>query len=159
MTGGGPVLRDIHVPPEPAWWPPAPGWWLVIVLLAGMLAWTAWRLYRRARRARARRVLREEFERIRRDHPSAGAAAQQVAALSELLRRAARRHAPEALTLKDEAWLAYLDRGEPRQPFSRGPGRLLLDGPYRPRVAAEDADALADVVRARLDRFVAVRDA
>jgi hypothetical protein len=159
MTGNGPVLRDIHLPPEPAWWPPAPGWWIVIVLLVGLLAWIASRLYRRARRERARRVLRNEYERIRREHPSADCAARQVAALSELLRRAARRHRPEALTLKDEPWLAFLDDGDADQPFSRGPGRLLLDGPYRPTVAPQDADALAEVVRARLDRFVVVHDA
>lgn len=159
MTGAGPILRDIHLPSEPSWWPPAPGWWVVIVLLAGILAWIAWRSYRHARRLRARRVLHDEYERIRREHSGADAAARQVAALSELLRRAARRHQPQALTLKDEAWLAFLDGGATQQPFTRGPGRLLLDGPYRPKVALEEAEALAEIVRARLDRFVTVQDA
>jgi hypothetical protein len=159
MTGAGPVLRDIHLPPPPAWWPPAPGWWLVFALSIAVLAWVSWRLLRRAAQRRAKRVLRHEYDRIRHDHPSASDAARQVAALSELLRRAARRHQPQALTLKGEDWLAFLDGDEEGDPFSRGPGRLLLDGPYRPVVASEDADALAEVVRARLDRFVAVRDA
>src|SRR5690606_27121013 len=28
-----PDLRDIHLPPAPAWWPPAPGWWLLAILV------------------------------------------------------------------------------------------------------------------------------
>ena len=29
----GPVLRDIHLPPDPSWWPPAPGWWMLAALV------------------------------------------------------------------------------------------------------------------------------
>ena len=38
----GPVLRDIHLPPDPSWWPPAPGWWMLaglLLLLALLAAW------------------------------------------------------------------------------------------------------------------------
>lgn len=155
----GPVLRDIHLPPEPSWWPPAPGWWLLAALSLLLLAWIAWRALRLRRLARARRLLQREFEAARTAHPSQSAAAEQVAALSLLLRRAAKQHSPHAVRLRDEDWLAFLDADDPAQPFRRGAGRLLLDGPYRPQVAPEDADALARAVRARLDRFVTVSHA
>lgn len=150
MTAG-PVLRDIHLPAEPSWWPPAPGWWLVAALVGVALAfaWRAWAA--RKHRARLQRALRDELEALRRDHPSPAA---QVAAMSMLLRRAAKRYAPEALALRDAAWLAFLDAGDPQRPFSQGAGRLLIDGPYRRDVDATEADALARLVAARLDRFV-----
>lgn len=147
----GPVLRDIHLPAEPSWWPPAPGWWLLAALLCLALAW-AWRLLARKRSAhRLRRALREELETLRREHAEGAA---QVAAISLLLRRAAKRYAPEALTLRDDDWLRFLDAGDAERPFTQGPGRLLLDGPYRPRIDVAEADALAAVVRPRLDAFV-----
>ena len=45
-------LRDIHLPPEVAFWPPAVGWWL-LVLLAGVAfyAWLRWRWRLRVRAA------------------------------------------------------------------------------------------------------------
>lgn len=147
----GPVLRDIHLPVEPAWWPPAPGWWLVAALVALGLAWLL-RRYAQARRLqRARRALREEMDRLRAEAPDGAA---QVAAMSMLLRRAAKRYAPDALTLRDAEWLRFLDGNDAAQPFSQGAGRLLLDGPYRPRIEQEEADALTDAVRKRLDAFV-----
>ena len=72
-----------------------------------------------------------------------------------LLRRVAKKHAPAALLLRDDEWLRFLDAGDAARPFSEGPGRLLLDGPYRPRVDAAEADALAHVVQRRLDAFIA----
>ncbi|WP_152413228.1 DUF4381 family protein, partial [Xanthomonas graminis] len=37
-------LRDVHLPPAPAWWPPAPGWLLLgaAVLLALGIAFGLW---------------------------------------------------------------------------------------------------------------------
>lgn len=150
----GPVLRDIHLPPEPSWWPPAPGWWILATLLLLLCAWLLRRVLRQRRLLLARRMLRREFEAACAAHPSPTDAAAQVAALSLLLRRATRRYAPQALALRDEDWLAFLDGDDAAQPFRCGAGRLMLDGPYRPRVAPAEADALAQAVRTRLDRFV-----
>lgn len=152
MTAPGPVLRDIHLPSEPSWWPPAPGWWLLAALALLALAWTLRGLAGRRRLRRARRALHEEFERARAEHPDGAA---QVAALSLLLRRIAKKHAPAALALRDRDWLCFLDAEDPERPFSAGPGRLLLDGPYRPHIGKHEADALAAAVRRRLDAFVA----
>jgi hypothetical protein len=147
----GPVLRDIHLPAEPSWWPPAPGWWLLAAVLCVGLAWVLRQFARKRRTRTLRRALQAEVDTLRREHTDAAA---QVAALSLLLRRAAKRYAPAALTLRDEAWLRFLDADDPAQPFSRGPGRLLLDGPYRPQVERAEAEALTEAVRRRLDTFV-----
>lgn len=152
----GPVLRDIHLPPEPSWWPPAPGWWVLAILSLLLVTWLIRRLLHHRRLALARRVLQREFDQTLAAHPSATDAAAQVAALSLLLRRATKQYAPQSLALRDEDWLAFLDGEDVAQPFRRGAGRLLLDGPYRRRVVPAEADALAHTVRARLQRFVAV---
>src|SRR5690606_24386296 len=105
----------------------------VLVLAAG--AWVFLLLRARlARRRRARQVAAlaaEAAERLAGEESGAELAA----ALSELLRRAARLVEPKAASLQGEDWLAWLDGTDPAQPFSRGPGRLLLDAPFRPSMA------------------------
>ena len=73
----------------------------------------------------------------------------QVAAMSDLLRRAARRVQPGAEALDGEAWLAALDAGLPAPVFGDGPGRLLLDGGYRRELAPAQVEALRVVARLR----------
>lgn len=96
------VLRDVHVPPAPAWWPPAPGWWLVLLAVAVLVAVPLlWRARRRRRRARWLRLFEAECS-------SALPPPEQVAAASQLLRRAARRVDPRADRLQGAAWLQFL---------------------------------------------------
>ncbi len=137
----GLVLRDVHVTPAPSWWPPAPGWWwlaaIVLLLISGW-AWWWWRGQRR------RRSSRQLF-----DTACIGAPAAQVAAISELLRRAARRVDPAAVRLEGEAWLRWLD-GDGTA-FSAGPGRLLLVGGYQREV---DGDALQRLKAVAGPRFL-----
>ena len=140
------VLRDIHVPPAPPWWPPAPGWWLLLAALAG-LALAAWAWH--AQRTRRRRAVEGLF-----DRSVAGAAtpAGAVAAMSELLRRAARRHDPRADRLQGDAWLALLAaRVPPDAAAALAPGqdtaRLLLEGGFRADVTDVDAEAVRPVAR------------
>lgn len=145
------VLRDIHQPVAPAWWPPAPGWWLLAAaLLAAVLAWRHWR----ARRARRHRRIAALFDAAlaAADDPPA-----QVAAMSELLRRAARRRDPLADRLDGDAWLAFLDGDKGAQAFRTGPGRLLLDGGFRPQVDAEALAQLRTVARARFVDWMTAR--
>ncbi|AKK68692.1 DUF4381 family protein [Xanthomonas translucens] len=134
-------LRDVHLPPAPAWWPPAPGWLLLgaSVLLALGIAFGLW-AWRRARRRRWQRQFDAEL--------GSGAAPAQVAAVSELLRRAARRRDPAAAALQGEAWLRFLDGGK-RQDFSAGPGRVLLDGGYRRDLEHAQLQALLPLARRR----------
>ncbi len=147
-------LRDIHLPPAPSWWPPAPGWWLLALLTVAVLWWVAGRPRRRWRQRRARRQLIEQLAAVQQAHPVEREPAAALAAASELLRRACRRYAPDAVALTGDAWLAFLDRGLADQPFSAGPGRLLLDGPFRPSVPVEDAREVLALVARRLPRLV-----
>jgi hypothetical protein len=137
------VLRDIHQPPAPPWWPPAPGWWFLAALLLALVAVPAWRAWKRARHQRTVSAL---FDRALREAATPTA---QVAAMSELLRRAARRHSPHADTLVGDAWLRFLDDGLPTPTFHTDAGRLLADGAYRPDVDAQAVAALRPLARAR----------
>ena len=137
------VLRDVHQPPPPSWWPPAPGWWAVAAVVVAVLAisW-AWRARRRHRQRRIAAWFDTAVE-------NAASPALQVEAMSGLLRRAARRRDPGADRFDVDAWLSLLDGDDARQPFSQGPGRLLLDGGYRADTAQSEVDALRPLARAR----------
>jgi len=141
----------VHEPVPPPWWPPAPGWWVVaalVLLVVAALLWLRWR------RARDRRRAGELFD-------AAVAAADtlpgQVAAMSALLRRAARRQAPDAAALEGAAWLQLLDRGLDQPLFSSGVGRVLLDGAFRPDLEAAQVEALRPVARARFVDWMQAR--
>ena len=137
------VLRDIHQPPAPSWWPPAVGWWwLAAALLVLVCAMVGWRLYRAWQRRRWQRLFDAEI---------AGApdAAGRIAAMSSLLRRAARRHRPDADRLHGDSWLSFLDAGMPGAPFTTGVGHALQDGAFRREVDALDTTALHTLARAR----------
>lgn len=155
MQAGELVLRDVHQPPAPSWWPPAPGWWLLAAALLAILLVLGWWWKRRQRKHRGLEAL---F-----DHTvaAAGSPAAEVAAMSELLRRAARRRDRGADRLHGEAWLEFLDiedgkrrrkrTGAPRRAFSEGPGRLLLEGGYR---RDTDPQAVAELRALARTRFL-----
>lgn len=145
------VLRDIHLSPAPPWWPPAPGWWLLATGLLVVLGAWAWR--RRSRRRHLARVSAVFDEAL----TAAASPAQAVAAMSELLRRAARRLDPQADRLQGTAWLALLDRDLKQPTFNTLEGRLLLDGAFRPDLDADDVEALRRMARARFIDWMAPR--
>ena len=137
------VLRDVHEGIAPEWWPPAPGWWLVLTVVAVVAAFVAWRVVaKRRRRAAILRLFDDSIARA--ETPS-----EQIAAMSELLRRAARRKNATADTLEGEAWLRFLDEGMPQPVFSAGAGSLLRDGGFRADVTGQESDALRSIARQR----------
>lgn len=145
------ALRDVHLPAAPSWWPLAPGWWLLLAVLAALALSLWWWQRRRARRRReAERVFDEALA-------AATTPTAQVAAISELLRRAGRRRDRAAETLSGQAWLEFLDRGSKRNDFAEGPGRLLLDGGYRRGVDPAQAAALRELARRRFLQWMGVR--
>lgn len=137
------VLRDIHSTPAPSLWPPAPGWWLLAALL--LAVGIALALWRRSRVRRRRRIVRLFDETL----AAEANAPAQIAAMSALLRRAARRRDRRADTLQGEAWLAFLDAGDEGHPFTRGAGRLLLDGGFQRDADPARVATLSHLARAR----------
>lgn len=124
------VLRDVQVPAAPSPWPPAPGWWLLFAAaLAVLVALGGWWWLRRRRRRRWQRLFEEAC--------AQPGPVQQIAAISELLRRAARRVDPKADRLQGEDWLRFLD-GQTGG-FSTGAGRIVLEGGYWRQVVDEGA--------------------
>ena len=137
-------LRDIHLPPAPPWWPPAPGWWLLLgAALAGVALWFWWR--RRARES-ALAAARRELQALR-DRASNADAVIVLQQISVLLRRLALSEFPrrEIAGVTGEAWLDFLDRPLSGRPFSTGPGRVLLDGPYRPKMKGVEIALLLEL--------------
>ena len=136
-------LQPTIAPPPVSWWPLAPGWWLLAALLCAALAGWGWHVLRRRRR---RAKMLRMFDAAVAGAPTPQA---QVAAMSDLLRRAARHVQPGAEALDGDAWLAALDAGLPEPVFGDGPGRLLLDGGYRRELAPAQVEALRVVARLR----------
>lgn len=141
------VLRDVHVPVAPSLWPPAPGWWLLAAAVLALVA-VIWLLqWRQTRKITARQRL---FDDACRDLPASA----QVAAMSELLRRAARQVDKHADKLQGDAWLQFLD-GKKGREFSTGAGRLLLEGGYRRDVEASELASVKALARMRFLELMA----
>ena len=145
------LLRDIHQPPAPPWWPPAPGWWW---LAAALLLCVAAGLHFYHRRRQRRRAITAVFDQA---VDAAQTPSAQVAAMSELLRRAARCRDAQADRLQGDAWIAFLDAGYKRPAFANDVGRVLLDGGYRRDVAAHQVLALRAIARARFLDWMAAK--
>jgi len=152
----GPVLRDIHLPPPPAWWPPAPGWWLlagicIFCMVGGVLYW---------RKVLRRRLLHAAIlhELDRCIDGAAGDRKALAAGLSQFLRRVALRETPYAAAFHGERWLEYLDAQTSGEEFRRGVGRVLLDAPFRTNVEF-DPIALTALVRRWTRQMLATRGA
>ena len=137
------LLQDVHLPPPPGWWPPPPGWWMVLGVLA-LIAIGVWLWRRRVRRRRA--VIETLFDDTLNGVSGASAG---IAAMSELLRRAARRRDPQADRMSGDEWLRFLDAGQRVPVFSAGAGRTLLEGGFRRDVSPQEFEALRGIVRTR----------
>lgn len=143
-------LRDIHLPPLPAWWPPAPGWWILALLVLAVLGFCAHLCLRAWRRTRPRRAALRAVTDLRRRLESGEPADVVTAELSVLLRRAAMsRHPRERVAgLTGRDWLAFLDDDGQ---FSSGVGRCLATAPYA-RAEKVDLDALLSLCEQWLRR-------
>ncbi|MEM7279280.1 MAG: DUF4381 domain-containing protein [Pseudomonadota bacterium] len=148
-------LRDLHLPEAIGWWPLAPGWWVVIALAIVALGFLfrAW-LRIRARGA-ARRYALRELNVIELEYQESRNPVQFGANLSELLRRTMLAYAPrhDVAGLTGDAWLEWLDEGLAQPVFSNGPGRQIVELPYRnpdEALNVADVDRLLAAVRHRV---------
>jgi hypothetical protein len=144
VNAGGPVLRDIHLPPA-AWWPPAPGWWIVAALVVLASCAIGWLLWRRARQ-RVRRAALREVEALATAYAHDGDAARLADGASRLLRRVACVIEPGTVSLSGEAWRTFLHRYA-RDPVTQAALDRLLVARYLARPAL-DGPALVTALRA-----------
>jgi hypothetical protein len=106
----GPVLRDIHLPPDPPWWPPAPGWWILaaLVVAAGLIGGWLWRRHRQQVWQRERVLA--ELDALEQQYANDGNSSTLASGMHQLLRRVARRHDALAAQQRGQAWRATLSR-------------------------------------------------
>jgi len=99
------------------------------------------------RRARFRRRALKELRALESEYRHSGQQAALLAGISQLLRRTAMHIAPHqpVAGLYGMAWLLFLDEAGGTDRFSRGPGRILLSGPYQPE-PGHDVEALVRLV-------------
>lgn len=139
-------LRDLHLPDAISWWPLAPGWWVVIAVALFALGYLL-RIWLRTRaRGAARRYALQQLEMLVQAYEQHKDLVAFGADASALLRRTMLAYAPrqDVAGLTGEAWLQWLDRDLAQPVFVDGPGRQLLDLPYR---NPQSATAVADVDR------------
>ena len=141
-------LRDIHLPPEISWWPPAPGWWLLL-LGVFFLVVTIFAVRQHWNRRHFRRLALSQLQELQRQYDEQKNAQRLLKGLSRLLRQTSLLHFPrnDCAGLVGEDWLAFLDQRLAENSFSQGVGRLLADGPYLPKTAVIDAEALLSLCR------------
>lgn len=147
-------LRDIHLPPAISWWPPAPGWWLLLLGLF-LLIVALYAIYQRRQRKQLQQLALFELDELQRQYSEFENPQQLLEGLSCLLRQSAILHFPQnnCAGLVGEGWLSFLDQQLDDQPFSQGPGRLLAEGPYLPRIEQIDTEALLSLCRRWLQQL------
>jgi hypothetical protein len=141
-------LRDLHLPEAVSWWPLAPGWWIVIALGLVALGYLL-RIWLRAyARGAARRHALRQLDALLQDYEQQKDLVSFSAQASALLRRTMLAYAPrvDVAGLTGDAWLQWLDRDLAQPVFVTGPGRQLLDLPYR--------DPQSDLPSVDLERLV-----
>jgi Ca-activated chloride channel family protein len=139
-------LIDFSLPREvsllPQTWPSR----IAITLLLLAAAAAIWHFARQRRLNRYRREALAELTQLGRRDEQADLPSQ----LSVLVRRTVLAAFPreEVVPLTGSLWLSFLDRSYGGQEFSRGVGRLLVNGPYQ-EIAPGDAElnSLIELVR------------
>ena len=147
---GGPLdvpLRDIHLPAPVSWWPPAPGWWLLLLIAVVLtLGCIFWQRHRAALRRRPLYLARRELEILGASIGTTDNPQKLARDLSALLRRVSVAVFPrsEVASLTGDAWPRFLDEAAQQPLFMKGPGRCLVEAPYRPD-AKLDSNAALDL--------------
>jgi hypothetical protein len=149
-------LADIHLPAAVSYWPPAPGWWLLLALLLAGLGWIAFGYYRRWQQKQRLLQALAGLDLAWQTYLAASsnealhnkAGLDLLYSCNSLLKRVAMTNHPdsEVAALSGQAWLDFLDTSGKCEDFTKGAGKVLADGEYKPRFDA-DAQALEALVR------------
>ena len=141
-------LRDIHLPDPVGLWPLAYGWWLLFVGgLVGALVAGLWRRHRRRRQPLRQALVALDDASVLHEQ---GKSAEAMQLVSTTLRRLAMTLSVEDVAgLTGDTWLAWLDSRWSRAGFATGPGRLLVEAPYRPPAGIDAAEAQEVIALAR----------
>ncbi|MGH8551015.1 MAG: DUF4381 domain-containing protein [Methylococcales bacterium] len=133
-------LRDWHEPTAVGWWPPAPAWWILMISSIFLLAAGLW-LWRHLTRVTVRKLARKEMECLKQAPELSDS--DRVQQLSILIRRVCLSVYPrsEIARLTGKEWLQLLDKTLDEPSFSEGPGKVLIDAPYR-KDAGVDCESL-----------------
>jgi hypothetical protein len=143
-------LRDIHLPDPVGWWPPAPGWWFILIVTLSILILSLWSQHLRKNEQRSlKRMAQNQMQYLRRSYDQHHDVQRLVVELSILLRRICISFysRENAACLTGKAWLELLDRTLEGRRFSRGPGKVFADAPYRRHTQVDD-QALIDLCEA-----------
>lgn len=148
-------LRDLHLPEAVGWWPLAPGWWVLIAIAIVALGFLLRAWLRIRARGAARRFALRELTAIERRYAESRNPVEFGAHVSELLRRTMLAYAPryDVAGLTGDAWLEWLDQGLAQPLFSKGPGRQIVELPYKnpgEEINVADMDRLMAAVRHRV---------
>ena len=148
-------LRDLHLPETISWWPLAPGWWILLGLVLIAVGFFLQRYLERRAQGAARRHALRQLDDLLTEYEAQRNVVSFAAEVSALLRRAMLAYAPRqnVAGLTGEEWLAWLDQDLAHPQFVAGPGRALIELPYRnPDSNKTDADvyALVTAVRQRV---------
>lgn len=139
------ALRDVHLPPAPAWWA-VPEWAFAAAACALLLLlWQALRAVRRKELRAALRAVAELESAYTQDRDTT----RLVSGVSRLLRRYAIARFPHAGIegLTGTAWLRFLDAHGGKGAFTSGAGAVLETRPYQLRGGVDTTALLAAVRR------------
>lgn len=156
------ALHDVVAPLPISWMPQTAGWFVAMALLLAGLTLLTIRIHRRRQANRYRGAALKELDRIRRLARQPASRTPALLELPGLVKRTALsfRDRSEVAGLTGEDWLAFLNGTYGGDAFSRGPGRLLVDLPYRDETWAgtleeAEVEALFDLVGRWISRHSA----
>ena len=126
-------LKDAHAP-APIGFELAIGWWMMMILLTVLSLWLFLKLFKRYQARRYRILALKEAKVLFKEHQAD--TVRYVQEWAMLLKRVALTAYPneKIAHLSGKDWLQFLDKKAKTNHFTRGEGKIFMDGPYRPEI-------------------------